>query len=139
MTRWCVTVVSYTHLDVYKRQVLFVVVGLIAVGLISALGDATEQAERQIVELTIRNMRTGMQRAMGEALMHQREGEMASWAGSNPVRWLDSPPAGYRGECSTAESRALSGGEWCFERGRRELVYRPRNLDRCLLYTSRCV
>ena len=113
-----------------QHAVLFVVVGLIAVGLISALGDATEQAERQIVELTIRNMRTGMQRAMGEALMHQREGEMASWAGSNPVRWLDSPPAGYRGECSTAESRALSGGEWCFERGRRELVYRPRNLDR---------
>ena len=112
-----------------QHAVLFVVVGLIAVGLISALGDATEQAERQIVELTIRNMRTGMQRAMGEALMHQREGEMASWAGSNPVRWLDSFPAGYRGECSTAESRALSGGEWCFERGRRELVYRPRNLD----------
>ena len=113
----------------FQHAVLFVVVGLIAVGLISALGDAKEKAERQIVDLTVRNMRTGMQRAMGEALMHQREGEMASWAGSNPVRWLDSLPAGYRGECSTAESWALSGGEWCFERGRRELVYRPRNVD----------
>ena len=85
-----------------QHAVLFVVVGLIAVGLISALGDATEQAERQIVELTIRNMRTGMQRAMGEALMHQREGEMASWAGSNPVRWLDSPPAVARAPVSAA-------------------------------------
>lgn len=114
----------------FQHAVLFVVLGLFAIALISALGDAKEQAERQIVELTIRNMRTGMQRAMGEALMRQREGEMASWTGSNPVRWLDSSPAGYRGECSAAESGALSGGEWCFERGRRELVYRPHDIDR---------
>ena len=119
----------YATKNWFQRAVLFVVLGLLAIGLISALGDAKEEAEKQIVELTIRNMRTGLQRAMGEALMHQREGEMASWAGSNPVRWLDSLPAGYRGECSTAESWALSGGEWCFERGRRELVYRPRNVD----------
>ena len=119
----------YATKNWFQRAVLFVVLGLLAIGLISALGDAKEEAEKQIVELTIRNMRTGMQRAMGEALMHQREGEMASWVGSNPVHWLDTLPAGYRGECSTAESWALSGGEWCFERGRRELVYRPRNSD----------
>jgi hypothetical protein len=125
----------YATRNWFQRAVLFVVLGLFAIALISALGDAKEEAERQSVELTIRNMRTGMQRAMGEALMHQREGEMASWAGSNPVRWLDSLPAGYRGDCSAAESRELSGGEWCFERGRRELVYRPRNIDQ--LYESR--
>lgn len=125
----------YATRNWFQHAVLFVVLGLFAIGLISALGDAKEEAERQMVELTIRNMRTGLQRAMGEALMHQREGEMASWVGSNPVRWLDSPPAGYRGECSTADSWALSGGEWCFERGRRELVYRPRNIDH--LYDSK--
>lgn len=114
----------------FQHAVLFVVAGLIAIALISALGDAKEEAERQIVELTIRNMRTGMQRAMGEALMRQREGEISSWVGSNPVRWLDSSPAGYRGECSEAESGALSGGEWCFQRGRQELVYRPHDIDR---------
>ena len=117
----------YATKNWFQHAVLFVVLGLFAIGLISALSDAKEEAERQIVELTIRNLRTGLQRAMGEALMHQRESEMASWAGSNPVRWLNSLPTGYRGECSTAESWALSGGEWCFERGRRELVYRPRN------------
>ena len=62
---------------------------------------------------------------MGEALMHQREGELVSWAGSNPIRWLGAPPGGYRGECSIEESKGLSGGEWCFERANRELVYRP--------------
>jgi hypothetical protein len=108
---------------------VFVVVGALAVGLLRALNDALERAERQVVELTLRNMRTGMQLAMGEAMMRQREGEIAAWAGSNPMRWLDSPPEGYRGECTAGESRDLSGGQWCFDRVGRQLVYRPRASD----------
>ena len=113
----------------FQWATLFVVIGLFAIGILSALNDAWERAERQVVELTVRNMRTGMQLAMGEAMMRQRESEIASWAGSNPVRWLNSPPGGYRGECSAAESRDLPGGTWCFERERRQLLYRPRRAD----------
>ncbi|HRF11482.1 MAG: hypothetical protein ABTS16_17990 [Candidatus Accumulibacter phosphatis] len=111
----------------FEWAVLLVVIGLLAIGLLSALHDANERAERQAVELTIRNMRTGMQLAVGEALMQQREGEMAAWVGINPVRWLGSDPAGYRGECSAAESRDLPAGAWCFDRDRRQLMYRPRH------------
>ena len=113
----------------FQGAVLLAVLALIVGGLMSALDDASERAEKQAVELTLRNMRTGLKLAMGEAMMQQREGEMASWVGSNPVRWLESPPGGYRGECSTEESRNLSGGDWCFERYRRELVYRPHRPD----------
>jgi general secretion pathway protein G len=119
----------YAGRNWFQSAVLFVILGLFVIGLLSALNRAKEQAERQIVDLTIRNMRTGMQLAMGEALMRQREHEMASWVGSNPVQWLATSPAGYRGECSAEESRDLSGGEWCFERSRRELVYRPRRVE----------
>ena len=84
-------------------------------------------AERQMVELMLRNMRTGMQYAMGEALMRQRENEIAAWAGGDPTRWLEVPPQGYRGECSVEERRNLPEGAWCFERDSRQLVYRPRN------------
>ncbi|KFB74962.1 hypothetical protein [Candidatus Accumulibacter cognatus] len=111
----------------FEWAVLWVVVGLLAFGLLSALHDASERAERLAVELTIRNMRTGMQLAMGEALMQQRESEIAAWVGNNPVHWMGSDPAGYRGECSAAESRELPAGAWCFDRDRRELVYRPRH------------
>jgi len=114
----------------FQGAVLLAVLALIFNGLISALNDASERAEKQGVELTIRNMRTGMKLAMGEAMMQQREGEMAAWVGSNPVRWLGSPPGAYRGECSVEESRNLSGGEWCFERNRRQLLYRPHRPDR---------
>ena len=113
----------------FQGVVLLAILALIVTGLMSALNDASERAEKQVVELTIRNMRTGMKLAMGEAMMQQREGEMAAWGGSNPVRWLGSPPGSYRGECPAEESRNLAGGEWCFEQNRRELVYRPHRPD----------
>lgn len=102
---------------------------VLSLWLLAALQEAQERAERLAVELTLRNIRTGMQLAMGEALMHQRESDIANWVGSNPVRWLGSPPEGYLGECSVIEARALPVGAWCFERERRELAYRPRNAD----------
>ena len=119
----------YASSNWVQWAVLLVVLGLLATGLLWSLDDASERAERQSVELTIRNMRTGMQLAMGEALMRQREREIASWVGGNPVDWLNTSLARYRGECTEEERRSLSGGEWCFERSRRELVYHPRHID----------
>lgn len=106
---------------------VLLILGGLALILLSALDEMKERAEKQLVELTIRNMRTGLQLAMAEALMHQQASGIAEWAGSNPVRWLGSLPDGYRGECSAAQRKALSGGEWCFEQERRELVYRLRH------------
>lgn len=113
----------------FQVAVLFVIIGLFALGLLWALSDAKERAEEQVVELTIRNLRTGMRFAISEALMQQRENQIASWVSSNPVRWLGSPPIGYRGECPVRERKELSGGEWCFGRETGELVYRPHNID----------
>ena len=111
----------------FQAAVVFLMLGALALVLLRALNEVEEQAERQAVELTLRNMRTGMQFAMAEALMRQREGEVAAWAGSDPTRWLEVPPAGYRGECTAEERRNLPEGAWCFERDSRELVYQPRN------------
>jgi len=102
---------------------------LLGYWLLGALHDAQERGEKLAVELAVRNMRTAMQLAMGEALMHQREGEIASWVGSDPTRWLGRQPDGHRGECSAAEADNLPAGAWCFDRERRELAYRPRNVE----------
>ena len=99
--------------------------GVLAWFLLDALDSMQERAERQGVELTVRNMRTGMQLAMAEALMHQRTAEIATWAGSNPLRWLGGTPKGYRGECVDTGPESLSGGEWCFSKNLRQLFYRP--------------
>ena len=119
----------YANKNWIQRAVLLVIIGLFVMGLLSVLDEAKQRTEEQMVSLTVRNMRTGLQLAMGEALMHQRESELATWVGSNPVRWLNTAPEGYRGECSGDQRRNLAAGEWCFERDRRELVYRPRRVD----------
>lgn len=119
----------YANSHWLQVAVLFTVLGSLVMGLLWALSDVTERAEKQVVELTVRNMKTGMQLAMGEALLHQRANEVASWVDGNPVLWLGSQPSGYRGQCSAEESRSLEGGEWCFELGNRELVYRPKNAN----------
>lgn len=111
----------------FQGAVLFVLVGALAIGLLSALSYARESAEKLVVELTLRNMRTGMQLAMGETLMQQREREMATWAGRNPIAWLGSNPDGYVGACPLAGRQFLPGGAWCFDDQRRELVYQPRH------------
>lgn len=114
----------------FQAAVLFVVLGIFALALLSALSDVKQQAEREMVELTLRNMRTGMQLAMGEALMQQREGEIAAWVGSNPISWLGASPVGYQGECAPADGSGLKDGEWCFAGDRQALVYRPHGRER---------
>jgi hypothetical protein len=109
------------------HAVTIVAILLLMGWLLAALQEAEERAEKLMVELTWRNMRTGLQIAVGEALMSGRDGEIAGWEGSNPVRWLGAEPGGYRGECTARFARELPKGAWCFDRERRELVYRPRN------------
>lgn len=102
-----------------------VVIALLAGFLLMALADMEERAEAMLVALTVRNLRTGLTVAKGEALLAGEERAMAQWAGRNPIEWLAAPPAGYEGECRAAASPAAGG--WCFDSTRRELRYRPRN------------
>jgi hypothetical protein len=109
----------------FQVGVLFALVGVFALWLLEELEEARERVDQQVVEMTVRSMRTGMQFAVGEALLHQnRRKIVADWAGTNPVIWLAAPPHGYRGECSVAESRMMPSRSWCFERESRHLVYR---------------
>lgn len=103
-----------------------VLLALLAWGALRALEDAEETSERFVVDVTLRNLRSGLQLAMGEAMIEGRENEFASWVGSNPLRWLGTPPGGYVGACP-AQAAGLAPGGWCFDETAGELVYRPRH------------
>lgn len=92
-----------------------------------ALETTQALAERTMVDVAARGMRTGLQLAVGEAMMRGRAEEVALWHGENPVRWLAPAPARYRGECSPMEAEQLPAGVWCFERESRQLIYAPRH------------
>ncbi len=92
--------------------------------LLATLHGISARAERQAVDLSIRNLRTSLQLAMASALMQQRGQEIAAWVGSNPVLKLATPPPGYQGHCP--DSGLLGSGDWCFAPASGELRYRPK-------------
>ncbi|MCA1973916.1 MAG: hypothetical protein LDL44_13855 [Caenispirillum sp.] len=106
-----------------------IIIASLAILLIAALRDMEERAEAMMVDMTLRNIRTGLTLAKGEAILAGREHEIPFWAGRNPTDWLAGRPADYEGDCRDAASPAPGG--WCFDAGRRELRYRPRH-DRLL-------
>lgn len=105
---------------------LVVIVGGLAAILMAVLQGAQDSQERLVVALTVRNMRSGMQMAVGEALMHGRQREIADWIGGNPVAWLAAPPSGYGGACGVPAAATLTAGAWCFDATTRALLYKPR-------------
>jgi general secretion pathway protein G len=83
-------------------------------------------AERAVVDLTLRNMRSGLRWQVAERLLRGRAGDLASLEGANPVLMLARPPDGYAGEFGAREAAPRDPGTWYFDRERRQLAYLPR-------------
>ena len=83
-----------------------------------------EQAEKLAMELTIMGMRTALLGEIADRLIHGRASETRDLIGSNPVRYLKGPPAGYLGEFKEADESRLAAGVWYFDQASGELVYR---------------
>ena len=119
----------YSNAHWFQGAVVLVILGGLALWLLNALEDAKEAVERQNVELSIRQIRTGLQLAKGLELIQQRKINVAAWVGMNPIDWMAAPPRGYHGECPAQEARDLLIDEWCFDVRSRELLYRPRHAE----------
>jgi hypothetical protein len=102
------------------------IVGVIAAVLLGVLLYYEELGEKTGVELTILNIRAGLRYQVADRIMKGKTGELAALDGSNPVRWLERPPAGYAGERRGASLEFMERGEWCFDPELKELRYRPR-------------
>jgi hypothetical protein len=90
--------------------------------LLQRLETVQEEAESTALDLTIRNIRTGMQLAQGELIMHGEDGRITELAQSNPVRFLGKLPDGYEGEAVSPEQP----GGWTYNPTLHELAYKPR-------------
>lgn len=110
-------------------SVALAVIGVLAAFLFDALYDVQEQAERTVMEATVRNMNSGLRLEAATRAMRGQEASIGQLVGANPVQWLEHPPAGYSGTCQLE----LAPGEWCFDAATHEIVYRPR-VDRHLVY-----
>lgn len=87
------------------------------------------QAEKLSVELNVMSMRTGLLSEIAERLIRGRGEQTADLIGTNPLRFLKSPPLGYLGEFKEADESRIRPGTWYFDLGTGELVYRLNIAD----------
>ena len=85
-----------------------------------------EAAEKARMELEITALKLALQVQVGTRIAEHRPVDYPVLAQENPVRWLDAPMAGYRGEPGPEEAKLMTGGSWYFDRTSLELVYVPR-------------
>lgn len=102
-------------------------VGSCAYYLLAALQRVEEDAERIIVEATIRNVNTGLRYAQAQLIVQGRENEIAALYGGPPVRWLERPPLSYL-ELEHAGAADFLPGRWVWDRRAGLLTYTPRRL-----------
>lgn len=104
--------------------VVVILFATLALVLLRALAELQDESERLAVELTIRNMNSGLFLQQAERLTSGRENTLRELAGQNPVSWLRTSPAGYIGE--QACEGVLAAGQWCWDPGQKVLYYYPR-------------
>jgi general secretion pathway protein G len=83
-----------------------------------------EYAEKTAVEMTVLNIRTGLRYRMVELMMQNRMYALPELLKENPVLWLEKPPLNYVGEASSSERKEIRPGNWYFDAGKKQLVYK---------------
>lgn len=81
-------------------------------------------AEKTVMEMTVINMRSGLQWRVGELMIEGRADKMASLLDENPIKWLVAPPPNYIGAFQNPEQHPIPGNAWYFDTRRHELIYR---------------
>ncbi len=105
----------------FEFAVTVMIFGVLAAVLMARLSAIQEEAERTEVDLTVRNIRVGIQLAIGERIMRGEESRIAEVAAASPVEFLGHRPRGF------SESGMPQGpGQWSYDPARRELAYSPR-------------
>jgi len=115
-----------------SRLELAVVVLLIAAcftWFLNRMNEMTAMAEATALDLTVRNLRTGIMSATAMGLIQGNPEIIAGVAGSNPVGTAIDPPAGYIGAIRGVNPASIQPGQWYYDEDARWLVYHVVNTD----------
>jgi general secretion pathway protein G len=105
--------------------VIVAIFGVLATLLMVRLNAIQAEAERTEVDLTLRNIRVGIQLAIGERIMHGQEDRIAEVARASPIDFA-ADPAGERPRSFSSGRFPEAPGQWAYDPLSRELSYRPR-------------
>jgi general secretion pathway protein G len=118
---------SAAGLTLIELLVSMTVVLLLAGLLLDRLLYYQEAAEKARTELEIVELKVALQARIGALLAEHNVVNYGALARENPVKWLDEPMPGYRGELGPAEAELMKGGTWYFDREAAQLVYVVNN------------
>jgi general secretion pathway protein G len=85
-----------------------------------------EYAEKTAMEMTAKNIRTGLRYKVADLILDNRMAEISTLADENPLNVLAEKPPNYLGELDSAPM-VDPKGQWYFDRRNRELVYTVNN------------
>lgn len=106
----------------FEFAVIIAIFGVLATALLVRLHAIEAEAERTEVDLTVRNIRVGIQLAIGERIMHGEEERIVEVAQASPLDFLGHRPRGFNAGARAPET----SGEWAYDPLLRELAYLPR-------------
>lgn len=106
----------------FEFAVTVAIFGVLATLLLARLDAIQAEAERTEVDLTVRNIRVGVQLAIGERIMRGEEFRISEVAEASPVDFLGHRPRGFNSDARSAEA----SGQWAYDPVVRQLSYVPR-------------
>ena len=107
--------------------VVMVVVGVLAAVLLNRMAYYQVQAERVSLQSTVANLRSTLQIRIEQAQLPGRSLDLTMLAEENPFTWLNSKPVNYAGEYYSPSDQQIGGGNWCFDRRDKSIVYLLNN------------
>jgi hypothetical protein len=111
--------------SVIQFSFALVIVGVLMVVLLDRVDFYRELAEKTAMEQLAREMGWALRLRAAELMLANRNDEIGSLDGANPIDATEMQVANYAGTGASAEENAVRAGRWFFNTQTRELVYFP--------------
>jgi prepilin-type N-terminal cleavage/methylation domain-containing protein len=110
-----------------ELAVVFIVIGIVSTVLLERLLVYQEYAEKTAMEMTVRNLRSGLRYQVADRMNQDRMREIDRLLLDNPIAWLEYPPPNYLGQLRNPSPEQLTPGNWYFDAVQQELIYLPNH------------
>lgn len=107
-----------------ELMVVVAVISMLGALLLNRLQFYQEMAEKAAMEQTVAMFRSALRLQVASYIVKGKLPELETLTGDNPMNWLSRQPANYQGEYANPSPRRVPVGNWYFDLGNQELVYR---------------
>lgn len=111
--------------SLFELVIGITIVSLLGTVLAERMLRYQEYAEKIAMEVTARNLQTGLRMQVADLMMSDRLHETDRLLQANPFDWLENLPPNYAGERAGSVPNDTVRGNWYFDSERREAVYVP--------------